>query len=108
MECVVLPANHSKLSAEEVLALRSSSETLVTALLTCACWVLRSVVGLSFDYIMYNIQGFLFYSTYTIVNYIEQHRLGLTHSVQPNDIAFGLHAVIMTVVNIVQCVIYEV
>jgi len=70
--------------------------------------VLRSVVGLSFDYIMYNIQGFLFYSTYTIVNYIEQHRLGLTHSVQPNDIAFGLHAVIMTVVNIVQCVIYEV
>ncbi len=66
------------------------------------------MVGLSFDYLLYNIQGFTFYSIYTIVTYIEQRRLNLTESVQENDIAFAVHAVLLTIVTIVQATIYEV
>eukprot|EP01006_Ploeotia_vitrea_P008320 TRINITY_DN19649_c0_g1_i1.p1 TRINITY_DN19649_c0_g1~~TRINITY_DN19649_c0_g1_i1.p1 ORF type:complete len:332 (+),score=163.26 TRINITY_DN19649_c0_g1_i1:26-997(+) len=67
----------------------------------------KSVVGLSPEYLMYNIQGFLFYAIYTIVNYIEQQRLDLNHSVKINDIAFAVHAVLLTSVQIYQCFIYD-
>jgi len=70
-------------------------------------WKRKSVVGYSFDYVAYNISGYLFYSTYTIVSFIQQHRLGLTEAVAPNDVAFAVHGVILMLILIGQCCIYE-
>lgn len=67
----------------------------------------KSVTGLSFEYQAYNITGFTFYTVYSIVNYYEQHRLHLTTSVEPNDLAFAIHAWVMTCVVIYQCVTYK-
>ncbi len=66
------------------------------------------MVGLSFDFLMYNIQGFLFYSIYSVTKYVAQREQSLTLTIEPNDIAFGVHAVLLTLVNIFQCTIYEV
>jgi len=68
----------------------------------------KSVVGLAFEYMMYNLTGFIFYTTYTIVNYHVEGSNGFKNrSVQINDIAFGVFAVIMTVITIFQICIYE-
>jgi len=67
----------------------------------------KSVTGLSLDYQVYNITGFLFYTTYTITKYVEQTKAGLNPSVQPNDIAFGVHAVLMTCVVLYQFHYYK-
>lgn len=87
-----------------------------------------SVVGFSFDFLAWNISGYVFYSTYTIATFIEQNRLGLTQvccavarlqpihcpsclclqSVEPNDVAFATHGFVLTLVQISQCFIYEV
>lgn len=67
----------------------------------------KSVVGLSFEYITYNFTGFLFYLTYSTVNYVVQHKLDLDKTVQINDICFGVFAWVMTVFTMLQCVIYE-
>jgi len=68
----------------------------------------KSVVGLAFEYMMYNLTGFAFYTTYTIVNYHVEGSNGFRNrSVQINDIAFGVFAVIMTAITIFQICIYE-
>jgi len=68
----------------------------------------KSVVGLAFEYMMYNMTGFIFYTTYTVVNYwVEGNYEFKNRSVQINDIAFGVFAVVMTAITIFQICIYE-
>lgn len=69
----------------------------------------KSVTGLSFEYQAYNITGFLFYAVYSITDYIVQHdpKLGLAQSVEINDLVFVIHAVLITIFIIYQCVIYK-
>lgn len=72
-------------------------------------WPFLSVVGLSLDYMAYNITGFLFYSIYCISKFIYQHNHpAVSKSVDPNDIAFAVHALLLVIVQISQCFIYEV
>eukprot|EP00038_Savillea_parva_P025982 m.50521 g.50521 ORF g.50521 m.50521 type:complete len:282 (+) comp7242_c0_seq2:284-1129(+) len=76
-------------------------------------WTRKSVVGLNFDYLIYNITGFLAYAAYNICfyyvepvkrEYLSNHD---TMPVQLNDVFFAVHAVLLTLVTIVQCFIYE-
>ncbi|XP_046550260.1 cystinosin-like [Haliotis rubra] len=75
----------------------------------------KSVVGLNFDFLSYNITGFLAYGFFNVgmfwiplvqQQYFHQHARGV-NPVQLNDVIFTLHAVFVTVVTIGQCFIYE-
>jgi cystinosin len=75
----------------------------------------RSVVGLHFDYVAYNITGFIAYSVFNCSlywnstvqeQYFEEHPNGV-NPVQTNDVFFGLHAIILTLVIIAQIIFYE-
>lgn len=78
-------------------------------------WRRKSVVGLSFDFVALNLTGFVAYSVFNIglfwVPYIkEQFLLKYPNGVNPvdsNDVFFSLHAVVLTLVIIVQCCLYE-
>lgn len=74
----------------------------------------KSVVGLSFDYVALNLLGFSCYSAYNCAYYWspsvrEQYKAqyGSYPAVQSNDVFFGLHAVIATLVTLGQMAIYE-
>jgi cystinosin len=67
----------------------------------------KSVDGMSFEYIAYNLTGFLFYLIFSSVNFALQKANNLPMSVQPNDIAFAAHAVILTIVTASQVFLYE-
>ncbi|GAM22479.1 hypothetical protein SAMD00019534_056540 [Acytostelium subglobosum LB1] len=74
----------------------------------------KSVIGLSFDYLLFNITGYICYSIYNCVVYWSPvvraeylHKFGPPIPVQPNDIAFSLHALLLTIITIGQCLIYE-
>ncbi|KAK7100142.1 hypothetical protein V1264_023136 [Littorina saxatilis] len=78
-------------------------------------WKRKSVVGLNFDYLLYNITGFLAYAFFNVgmfwvdtvkKEYKSQHPGGI-NPVQLNDVIFSLHAVFVTAITIFQCVIYE-
>ncbi|CAG5129560.1 unnamed protein product [Candidula unifasciata] len=78
-------------------------------------WRRKSVVGLSFDFVVFNITGFVAYSCYNVglfwipsvrEEYFQDHPDGVS-PVQVNDVFFALHAVTITSVVIVQCFIYE-
>lgn len=60
--------------------------------------------GLCFDYELYNLFGFTGYSIYTIWGYTDND-LG-TGKVPIQDIIFAVHAVILTIVTLIQIVIY--
>eukprot|EP00039_Didymoeca_costata_P024584 m.10755 g.10755 ORF g.10755 m.10755 type:complete len:404 (-) comp4314_c0_seq2:118-1329(-) len=75
----------------------------------------KAVTGLNFDYLTYNITGFLGYAAFNVGmfwvsdvqdQYKERHP-GSTNPVHPNDVFFTLHAVALTIVTIFQCFIYE-
>uniref|UniRef100_A0A2K6GY15 Cystinosin, lysosomal cystine transporter n=1 Tax=Propithecus coquereli TaxID=379532 RepID=A0A2K6GY15_PROCO len=74
-----------------------------------------SVIGLSFDFVALNLTGFVAYSVFNIgllwVPYIkEQFLLKYPNGVNPvdsNDVFFSLHAVVLTLIVIVQCCLYE-
>jgi len=77
-------------------------------------WKRKSVVGLSFDYEVYNITGYICYSVYNISFYFSSYvqelyfnQYGTSNAVQPNDVFFALHAVIVTAYILFQIVIYE-
>lgn len=74
----------------------------------------KSVVGLSFDFLALNFTGFLCYSIYNVCIYfvpnyqqafIKEHNT--TVSVLLNDVGFSIHALVITLVTIIQCFIYE-
>ncbi|XP_067678339.1 cystinosin-like [Haliotis asinina] len=75
----------------------------------------KSVVGLNFDFLSYNITGFLAYGFFNVGmfwiplvqnQYFQEHPRGV-NPVQLNDVIFTLHAVFVTLVTIGQCFIYE-
>ncbi|BFZ16838.1 hypothetical protein BsWGS_19877 [Bradybaena similaris] len=75
----------------------------------------KSVVGLNFDFLCYNITGFLAYGFFNVgmywiplvkAQYIDEHPRGI-NPVQLNDVIFTLHAIVITLLTIVQCIIYE-
>ncbi|XP_075417296.1 cystinosin [Tenrec ecaudatus] len=78
-------------------------------------WRRKSVVGLSFDFVALNLLGFVAYSVFNIgllwVPAIkEQFLLRYPNGVNPvdtNDVFFSLHAVVLTLVVILQCFLYE-
>ncbi|XP_053424410.1 cystinosin isoform X1 [Nycticebus coucang] len=78
-------------------------------------WRRKSVIGLSFDFLALNLTGFVAYSVFNIgllwVPYIkEQFLLKYPNGVNPvdsNDVFFSLHAVVLTLIVIMQCCLYE-
>ncbi|XP_008960840.1 cystinosin [Pan paniscus] len=78
-------------------------------------WRRKSVIGLSFDFVALNLTGFVAYSVFNVgllwVPYIkEQFLLKYPNGVNPvnsNDVFFSLHAVVLTLIIIVQCCLYE-
>lgn len=78
-------------------------------------WRRKSVVGLNFDFLLYNITGFLVYGFFNVGmywvdnvkdEYMSQHPRGI-NPVQLNDVIFTLHAVFVTIITIIQCFIYD-
>ncbi|XP_067287172.1 cystinosin [Pseudorasbora parva] len=78
-------------------------------------WKRRSVVGLNFDFLGLNLTGFIAYSVFNVglfwVTYMQEEFLKKDPNgvipVDANDVFFSLHAVVLTLVYICQCVIYE-
>ncbi|XP_056323780.1 cystinosin-like [Danio aesculapii] len=78
-------------------------------------WKRHSVVGLNFDFLALNLTGFIAYSVFNVglfwVTYIQEEFLKKDPNgvipVDANDVFFSLHALLLTLVYICQCVIYE-
>lgn len=78
-------------------------------------WKRKSVVGFNFDFIAFNITGYLAYSIFNIGLFFipeiqkEYHSLHPTGviPVEPNDVGFALHALMATLIQIIQCFIYD-
>lgn len=75
----------------------------------------KSVIGLNFDFLSYNLTGFIAYGLYNIglfwipkvkEEFINKYPDGV-NPVQVNDVVFAIHAVIITAFTIFQCCIYE-
>ncbi|XP_045160018.1 cystinosin-like isoform X2 [Mercenaria mercenaria] len=75
----------------------------------------KSVIGLNFDFLLYNITGFLAYGFFNVgmfwvssvkSEYHSNHPRGI-NPVQLNDVIFTLHAIFVTIITIIQCFIYE-
>ncbi|XP_056018253.1 cystinosin-like isoform X2 [Ostrea edulis] len=78
-------------------------------------WRRKSVVGLNFDFLLYNFTGFLVYGFFNVGmywvdsvkdEYKSKHPRGI-NPVQLNDVIFTLHAVFVTTLTIFQCFIYD-
>ncbi|CAF0802791.1 unnamed protein product [Adineta ricciae] len=75
----------------------------------------QSVVGLHFDFLAFNLLGFFCYSIYNIALYSwrdvqDSYRKSHPHGVIPvlvNDVVFGLHGFIATLITIFQCLFYD-
>eukprot|EP00794_Sanderia_malayensis_P007924 gene7924-8779_t len=75
----------------------------------------KSVIGLNFDFLAYNITGFIAYCVYCIglfwIKQVQQEYFakygGTVIPVAANDVFFTIHAVTLTSVTIFQCFIYE-
>jgi cystinosin len=66
------------------------------------------VRGLSFEYQAYNITGYLCYFVFLLVTYVQhEHNDSESNPIDPNDIAFAGHSILLTVVTIYQCFIYK-
>ena len=63
-----------------------------------------SVSGLNFDFEIYNLVGFTTYTIYNIRGYIDDN-LG-TGTVQIQDIFFACHALLLTIVTLIQILYY--
>ncbi|KFO74377.1 Cystinosin, partial [Cuculus canorus] len=78
-------------------------------------WRRKSVVGLSFDFLALNLTGFIAYSVFNIGLFWiplikEEFLVSYPSGVNPvaiNDVFFSLHAVVLTLLTIIQCCIYE-
>ncbi|XP_056415163.1 cystinosin [Hyla sarda] len=78
-------------------------------------WRRKSVVGLSFDFLALNLTGFIAYSVFNVglfwIPFIREQFLQVYPNgvipVDANDVFFSLHAVLLTLVTIIQCCIYE-
>ena len=75
----------------------------------------KSVAGLNLDFVVLNLLGFSLYSGYNLglfynaeirAEYFSQHPGGVL-PVQLNDVVFSLHALLVTSVTMVQCLVME-
>ncbi|KAK3766938.1 hypothetical protein RRG08_040457 [Elysia crispata] len=78
-------------------------------------WRRKSVIGYSFDFVAFNFTGFVAYSCFNTglywipevkAQYYKNHPEGVA-PVELNDVFFSLHALAITSVTVVQCIIYE-
>lgn len=78
-------------------------------------WKRHSVIGLNFDFLAYNITGFVAYGLFNIGmfwipkvkrEYFAKHPGGV-NPVQTNDVFFTLHAIAITFIIILQSLFYE-
>ncbi|XP_059151694.1 cystinosin-like isoform X2 [Physella acuta] len=78
-------------------------------------WKRKSVIGLNFDFLCYNITGFLAYGFFNVGmfwvqtvkdQYFDLHPRGI-NPVQLNDVIFTLHAIFVTILTILQCMLYD-
>eukprot|EP01084_Bolivina_argentea_P232104 391261_1 len=69
----------------------------------------KAVIGMSFDYMgIYNFTGFLAYTIYTIATFVDEGGLSNSNNpVRANDIAFAVHALIVTSIICIQILIYD-
>ncbi|KAK4768660.1 hypothetical protein SAY87_003801 [Trapa incisa] len=76
----------------------------------------KSVVGLNFDFVMLNLtkhSSYLIYNTALYFSaavqrqYFEKYGFGQMIPVAANDVAFSIHAVLLTAVTLFQIIIYE-
>jgi cystinosin len=65
----------------------------------------KSVDGMSFEFLAYNITGFLYYFIFSTTTFAIRQK-NPPQTVDPNDIAYAAHAVLVTLVTISQCFIY--
>ena len=78
-------------------------------------WYRRSVVGLSFDFVLLNAVGFGCYSAFNLAlryspavkTAYEADNGGASSAVKLNDVVFALHALTLSTLNLVQIAIYE-
>jgi hypothetical protein len=64
------------------------------------------VEGFSLDYLIFNINGYTFYTVYSSIGYFTDiHGAG---TVVIADLIFVYHSILMVAVQAVQCCIYEV
>ncbi|XP_035987566.1 cystinosin isoform X1 [Fundulus heteroclitus] len=78
-------------------------------------WRRKSVVGLNFDYLAFNLTGFIAYSVFNIglfwIPYIKEEFLQKNPSginpVNANDVFFSLHALLFCVIYVSQAALYE-
>ncbi|ETV78321.1 hypothetical protein H257_07907 [Aphanomyces astaci] len=77
-------------------------------------WRRQSVVGLSLDFLVYNILGFVCYAVFNaaffwsdaVQDEYKKHHDGNPNAVQVNDVFFALHAVFVTLLTYYQSTIY--
>lgn len=76
-------------------------------------WRRKSVVGMSLDYQVYNIIGFSCYTVFNVsffwVRSIQdayEERFHKRNVVEPNDVFFAIHAVVLTLVTLFQATVY--
>ena len=78
-------------------------------------WRRKSVTGLNFDFMLLNLVGFTCYAIFNLFlyyspsfkeDYFERYPLS-PNPVEPNDVFFALHAVILSLVTISQIFFYE-
>ncbi|WIA14683.1 hypothetical protein OEZ85_003181 [Tetradesmus obliquus] len=77
-------------------------------------WRRKSVAGVSFDYLAFNVAGFACYSVFNLalkfspVVQQEYHsRFGPVNPVELNDVFFGLHALLLSLLLAGQCLFYK-
>ncbi|PRQ54108.1 cystinosin homolog [Rosa rugosa] len=76
----------------------------------------KSVIGLNFDFVLLNLtkhssyliyNATLYFSSAVQKQYLEKYGLGEMIPVAANDVAFSIHAVLLTAITLFQVVIYE-
>ena len=75
----------------------------------------KSVIGLNFDFVGLNLMGFAAYGVFNVCLYFVPFFQDLYRSANPlstipvelNDVFFAVHAAILVIVVIIQCLIYE-
>eukprot|EP00055_Hartaetosiga_balthica_P011010 m.48878 g.48878 ORF g.48878 m.48878 type:complete len:377 (-) comp7421_c0_seq1:267-1397(-) len=76
---------------------------------------LKSTVGMSYDYQLYNIIGFTCYSLFNCMFFFSpivqqtyrDHHGGKNNQVQASDVFFSVHALVLTIVTCIQIIMYE-
>ncbi|XP_043576638.1 cystinosin-like isoform X1 [Chiloscyllium plagiosum] len=78
-------------------------------------WRRKSVIGLNFDFLALNLTGHLAYGVFNISlfwvpsikkQFLEHNPNGV-NPVEANDVFFSIHAILLTILTIFQCLIYE-